>query len=209
MQIARRHLISKQIAYHGLRENQLEITDNALGRLIEEYTREAGVRALERMVARVARKGARNLVDQYSAEIKKAAEAIAATEDEERALETLTDETNAEELADAGAAEKMDAALDKLKAVDLADDGDEEDTCEDDDLSSEFDMDIIEDFNLILAPMNGACLWRARVIGRMSPSEQFQRAGLRLLLHLAANDRPETDVPKIQHSLVLSMHQHL
>ena len=34
MQIARRHLISKQIAYHGLRENQLEITDNALGRII-------------------------------------------------------------------------------------------------------------------------------------------------------------------------------
>ena len=155
MQIARRHLISKQIAYHGLRENQLEITDNALGRLIEEYTREAGVRALERMVARVARKGARKLVDQYSAEIKKAAEAIAATEDEERALATLTDETNAEELADAGAAEKMDAALDKLKAVDLADDGDEEDTCEDDDLSSEFDMDNIEDFNLDDIDMSG------------------------------------------------------
>ena len=86
MQIARRHLISKQIAYHGLRENQLEITDNALGRLIDEYTREAGVRALERMGARVARKGARKLVDQYSAEITKAAEAIAATEEEERCL---------------------------------------------------------------------------------------------------------------------------
>ena len=130
VQIARRHLISKQIAYHGLRENQLEITDNALGRIIGEYTREAGVRALERMVARVARKGARKLVDQYSAEITKAAESIAATEEEERALAALTDETNPQELAD-----------------DVADDGDEEDTFEDDNFSGEFDMDNIEDFN--------------------------------------------------------------
>ena len=138
VQIARRHLISKQIAYHGLRENQLEITDNALGRLIEEYTREAGVRALERMVARVARKGARKLVDQYSAEITKAAESIAATEEEERALAALTDETNPQELAD-----------------DVADDGDEEDTFEDDNFSGEFDMDNIEDFNLDDIDMSG------------------------------------------------------
>ena len=155
MQIARRHLISKQIAYHGLRENQLEITDNALGRIIGEYTREAGVRALERMVARVARKGARKLVDQYSAEITKAVEAIAAAEEEERALATLTDEANAQESADAEAAEKVDPALDKLKADDLANDGDEEDTFEDDDFSSDFDIENIENFNLDDIDMSG------------------------------------------------------
>ena len=155
MQIARRHLINKQIAYHGLCENQLEITDNALGRIIGEYTREAGVRALERMVARVARKGARKLVDQYSAEITKVVEAIAAAEEEERALATLTDEANAQELTDAEAAEKVDPALDKLKADDVVDDGDEEGTFEDDDFSSDFDIENIENFNLDDIDMSG------------------------------------------------------
>ena len=139
-QIARRHLVGKQIAYHGLRENQLEITDGALDRLIEEYTREAGVRALEREVARVARKGARQLVDQYSTEITKAAEAVAAAEDEERALAALTDKGEALESMDA----VSDAPDENDDAFDRTDTSGDEDTMEGDD----FDIETIEDFDV-------------------------------------------------------------
>ena len=83
-QIARRHLIPKQIAYHGLAEKQLEITDGALDRVIEEYTREAGVRTLERELARLCRKGARDLVEEHSEAIGLAAERFAAEEDAQR-----------------------------------------------------------------------------------------------------------------------------
>ena len=139
-QIARRHLVGKQIAYHGLRENQLEITDGALDRLIEEYTREAGVRALEREVARVARKGARQLVDQYSTEITKAAEAVAAAEDEERALAALTDKGEALESMDA----VSDAPDENDDAFDRTDTSGDEDTMEGDD----FDIETSEDFDV-------------------------------------------------------------
>ncbi len=143
-QIARRHLVGKQIAYHGLRENQLEITDDALDRLIEEYTREAGVRALEREVARVARKGARKLVDQYSAEITKAAEAMAAAEDEERALAALTDKAEALESMDAVSDSPDEAGNDVFDVMDASDD---DDTMDGDDSSDDFDADTIDDLN--------------------------------------------------------------
>ncbi len=53
--IARQHLINKQIKEHGLQPDALEINDEALGELITAYTREAGVRSLERRVADVCR----------------------------------------------------------------------------------------------------------------------------------------------------------
>ncbi len=53
--IARQHLIPKQLEEHGLTEEQLKITDEAVEELIEHYTREAGVRSLERTVASVIR----------------------------------------------------------------------------------------------------------------------------------------------------------
>jgi ATP-dependent Lon protease len=53
--IARRHLIPKQLEEHGLTEAQLDITDEAVEEIIEHYTREAGVRSLERAVASVIR----------------------------------------------------------------------------------------------------------------------------------------------------------
>jgi ATP-dependent Lon protease len=53
--IARQHLIPKQLEEHGLKKEQLEITDEAIEELIEHYTREAGVRSLERTVASVIR----------------------------------------------------------------------------------------------------------------------------------------------------------
>ncbi len=53
--IARQHLIPKQLEEHGLKQEQLTITDEAVEELIEHYTREAGVRSLERTVASVIR----------------------------------------------------------------------------------------------------------------------------------------------------------
>lgn len=53
--IARQHLIPKQLEEHGLSEEQLKITDEAVEEIIEHYTREAGVRSLERTAASVIR----------------------------------------------------------------------------------------------------------------------------------------------------------
>jgi len=54
--IARMYLIPRQLDEHGLKPQQLELTDAALRRIITEYTREAGVRSLERQIGTVARK---------------------------------------------------------------------------------------------------------------------------------------------------------
>ncbi|MEZ4405973.1 MAG: endopeptidase La [Polyangiales bacterium] len=53
--IARQHLLPKQLDEHGIKEAQLEITDSAIEEIIDHYTREAGVRNLERQVASVIR----------------------------------------------------------------------------------------------------------------------------------------------------------
>ena len=57
--IAREHLVEKQVKNHGLTPEQLEITDSALSAVIHGYTREAGVRNLEREIGSVCRKAAR------------------------------------------------------------------------------------------------------------------------------------------------------
>ena len=59
LDIARDHLVQKQIANHGLTAEQLTITDDALRTVIRGYTREAGVRNLEREIAALCRKAAR------------------------------------------------------------------------------------------------------------------------------------------------------
>jgi ATP-dependent Lon protease len=56
LNIAKYFLVPKQRNEHGLREDMLEITDDALMRIIREYTREAGVRNLEREIANICRK---------------------------------------------------------------------------------------------------------------------------------------------------------
>lgn len=53
--IARQHLIPKQLEEHGLKEEQVKILDDAVEEIIEHYTREAGVRSLERQIASVIR----------------------------------------------------------------------------------------------------------------------------------------------------------
>ena len=61
-EIARRHLIDKQIKNHGLRKGEFEISDGALDEMIRRYTREAGVRNLEREIAKLARKAVFRIV---------------------------------------------------------------------------------------------------------------------------------------------------
>ena len=61
LQIAKDHLIPKQIKEHGLRKREINFNDEAICLLIESYTREAGVRNLERQLANVCRKVARDI----------------------------------------------------------------------------------------------------------------------------------------------------
>src|SRR5262249_47978902 len=61
--IARRYLIPRRVSEAGLREDQLRIPDDTLQRLIAEYTREAGVRQLERTLGSLARKVARKVAE--------------------------------------------------------------------------------------------------------------------------------------------------
>ena len=68
--IAKRHLIPKQLAFHGLQKADLVIEDDALTDMILYYTREAGVRSLERMIARALRKAAKKVVDDKNAVIR-------------------------------------------------------------------------------------------------------------------------------------------
>lgn len=60
--IAKNHLIPEVSEEHGLKENQLEITDDALKYIIEDYTKEAGVRSLKRKIAAIARTCAEKVV---------------------------------------------------------------------------------------------------------------------------------------------------
>ncbi|MCY4190361.1 MAG: endopeptidase La [Rhodospirillaceae bacterium] len=62
VQIAKRHLLPKQIEAHGLKEEEWSVNDAALCSLIRYYTREAGVRNLEREIANLARKAVKEIV---------------------------------------------------------------------------------------------------------------------------------------------------
>jgi ATP-dependent Lon protease len=63
LEIAKRHLIAKQVKDHGLTDGEFELTDEGLRDLIRFYTREAGVRTLEREIARLARKSLRKILE--------------------------------------------------------------------------------------------------------------------------------------------------
>ncbi len=62
LEIARRHLIPKQLKEHGLKKSQVRISDGAVRRVIADYTRESGVRVLERQIGKLCRKSAMQLV---------------------------------------------------------------------------------------------------------------------------------------------------
>ena len=63
VEIAKRHLLPKQIGEHGLKKGEFELTEDGLRDLIRYYTREAGVRTLERELARLARKSLRKILE--------------------------------------------------------------------------------------------------------------------------------------------------
>jgi ATP-dependent Lon protease len=63
VQIARRYLLPKQLEAHGIDEGHLAITDDTLARIVTRYTREAGVRNLEREIAHICRKVARRVAE--------------------------------------------------------------------------------------------------------------------------------------------------
>jgi len=63
VEIAERHLIAKQIEAHGLKDGEFILTQEGLRTLIQQYTREAGVRTLEREIAKLARKALRRILE--------------------------------------------------------------------------------------------------------------------------------------------------
>ena len=70
MHIAKEHLVPKQIADHGLTKKQLQFSGGALEEMITGYTREAGVRQLERQIGRVCRKAARMVLQDKKEQVK-------------------------------------------------------------------------------------------------------------------------------------------
>ncbi len=64
LEIARRHLIPRQLKANGLREEEITFTDDAVRKIVRDYTREAGVRSLERAIGAVCRKSAVRIVEQ-------------------------------------------------------------------------------------------------------------------------------------------------
>ena len=62
VQIATRHLVPKQMAEHGVKMNQMVFSTEFLKDIIDDYTREAGVRSLEKTIAKVIRNKARSIV---------------------------------------------------------------------------------------------------------------------------------------------------
>jgi ATP-dependent Lon protease len=69
VEIATRHLLAKQIEAHGLKEGEFELTEDGLRDLIRYYTREAGVRTLEREIARLARKSLRKILEKEATSV--------------------------------------------------------------------------------------------------------------------------------------------
>ncbi|MCG7495823.1 endopeptidase La [Vibrio sp. Of7-15] len=62
LNIAKRHLLTKQIKRNGLKDNEIEIDDSAIIGIIRYYTREAGVRSLEREISKLCRKAVKNIL---------------------------------------------------------------------------------------------------------------------------------------------------
>lgn len=67
--IAREHLIPKQMEANGIKEGQLAVTDRALLALVSGYTKEAGVRNLERKIGQICRKTARKILEEHQTQV--------------------------------------------------------------------------------------------------------------------------------------------
>ena len=66
LEIAKRHLLKKELAVHGLKPEQLQLSDEATMHVIRHYTREAGVRQLERLIAKICRKAVLKILKDQS-----------------------------------------------------------------------------------------------------------------------------------------------
>ena len=62
LNIARKHLVNKQIERNGLKAKEIDIDDSALMGIIRYYTREAGVRSLEREISKLCRKAVKSIL---------------------------------------------------------------------------------------------------------------------------------------------------
>jgi len=69
LEIAKKHLLPKAIDSHGLKKSEITVQDKSISKLIESYTREAGVRNLERQISNVCRKTAKNIAIKASKKI--------------------------------------------------------------------------------------------------------------------------------------------
>ena len=69
-EIAKQHLLDKQIKNHGLKTDEFELGDDALTEMIRTYTREAGVRNLEREIAKLARKAVTKIIKKEDEKVK-------------------------------------------------------------------------------------------------------------------------------------------
>jgi ATP-dependent Lon protease len=69
LEIAKKHLLPKSIDSHGLRKSEITVKDESISKLIESYTREAGVRNLERQISNVCRKTAKNIAIKASKKV--------------------------------------------------------------------------------------------------------------------------------------------
>ena len=68
-QIAKKHLVKKEMKRHGLDSKMLRITDDAIYAIIDSYTREAGVRSLERTIGSLCRKAAKKIVGEEASKV--------------------------------------------------------------------------------------------------------------------------------------------
>lgn len=73
VEIAKRHLLPKELSNHGLKPSQMRFSKQTLGKLIEDYTRESGVRELDRQIAAIARKIVKHIAldEEYNATVSK------------------------------------------------------------------------------------------------------------------------------------------
>lgn len=94
LSIAKNHLIPKQLKRHGLNKRTLKISDSALEEMIDFYTREAGVRNLERTIASLCRKAAHELVSSGAKSVNIKAENIAKYLGERKYLPEKIEEYN-------------------------------------------------------------------------------------------------------------------
>ncbi|MBF0315929.1 MAG: endopeptidase La [Oligoflexia bacterium] len=91
LEIAKRHLIPRQLKSHGLREDEVIFNDQSINKLIEDYTKEVGVRNLERQISAICRKSVVQILDRQSTNILVTEELVRVFLKQERFLAELAE----------------------------------------------------------------------------------------------------------------------